>query len=261
MSVPLKRERFFRESKKDARVAVISANAAHFLWPGRDPIGRHVRGTGSDKSPLEVVGVVADVRANVEQDPTMMVYEPYNHASPIGVSIVVRTMGQPAAVIRSMRAALRGADPDMALAPVKTMDQIVEESVASRRFETALAAAFALTALALASLGVYGVISFAVARRTQEIGIRIAVGARSPQIAGMVLRQGIRPVVAGLAAGVGCALVAGKFIASQLYGVAPDDPLTIAAVALALLAAGAGACLIPARRAMRIHSMRALRFE
>jgi len=174
---------------------------------------------------------------------------------------VVRTMGQPAAVIRSMRAALRGADPDMALAPVKTMDQIVEESVASRRFETALAAAFALTALALASLGVYGVISFAVARRTQEIGIRIALGARGPQVAGMVLRQGIRPVVAGLAAGVGCALVAGKSIASQLYGVAPDDPLTIAAVALALLVAGAGACLIPARRAMRIHPMRALRFE
>jgi ABC-type antimicrobial peptide transport system permease subunit len=118
----------------------------------------------------------------------------------------------------------------MALAPVKTMDQIVDESVAARRFETALAAEFALAALALASLGVYGVISFAVARRTPEIGIRIALGARGPQVAGMVLRQLIRPMVGGLAAGVGCALLAGRFIASQLYGVAPDDPWTTAAV-------------------------------
>jgi predicted lysophospholipase L1 biosynthesis ABC-type transport system permease subunit len=235
----------------------------NFSGPSVDPriFRLHVRGTGSDKSPLEVVGVVADVRANVEQEPTMMVYEPYDHASPTGVSIVVQTMGQPAAVIRSMRAALRGADPEMALAPVRTMGQIVEESVASRRFETALAAAFALAALALASLGVYGVISFAVARRTPEIGIRIALGARGLQVAAMVLRQGIRPVVAGLAAGVGCALVAGRFMASQLYGVAPDDRLRIAAAALALLGAGAGACSIPAGRAMRIDPTGALRFE
>jgi putative ABC transport system permease protein len=261
MGTALKRGRFLRESEKDARVAVVSENAARLLWPGSDPIGRRVRGTGGNKSPLEVVGVVADVRANVEQDPQMMVYEPYNLVSPIGVSIVVRTVGDPAAVIRSMRAALREADPDMALASVKTMDQIVDESVAARRFETALAAAFALAALALASLGVYGVVSFAVARRTPEIGIRMALGARTAQVAGMVLRQGIRPVLAGLAAGIGCGLPAGRFIASQLYGVAPDDPLTITAVALVLLVAGAGACLIPARRAMRIDPMRALRFE
>lgn len=261
MGIPLKSGRFFRESEKDARVAVISENAARFLWPGRDPIGRRVRGSGREKSALEVVGVVADVRANVEQDPPMMVYETYNFGSPIGVSIVVRTMDAPAAVVRSMRAALKAADPDMALAPVKTMDQIVDESVASRRFETALAAAFALAALALASLGVYGVISFAVARRTPEIGIRMALGARGPQVGGMVLRQGITPVVAGLAAGVGCALLAGRFIASQLYGVSPQDPFTILAVAVVLLVAGAGACWVPARRAMRIDPMAALRFE
>jgi ABC-type antimicrobial peptide transport system permease subunit len=190
-----------------------------------------------------------------------MVYEPYNLVSPIGVSIVVRTVNEPSAVIRSMRAALRTADPDMALAPVKTMDQIVDESVASRRFETTLAAAFALAALALASLGVYGVISFAVARRTPEIGIRMALGARGLRVAGMVVRQGMTPVVVGLAVGLGGALLAGRLIASQLYGVAPDDPVTISAVALLLLTVGVGACWIPARRAMRIDPMRALRFE
>jgi predicted permease len=261
MGIPLKQGRFFRESEKNAHVAVLSENAAQFLWPGRDPVGRHVRGTGNDQSPLEVVGVVANVRANAEQDPTMMVYEPYNLVSPIGVSIVVRTLGEPAPVIRSMRAALRGADPDMALSPVKTMDQIVDESVASRRFETTLAASFALAALALASLGVYGVISFSVARRTPEIGIRIALGARAPLLAAMVLREGLTPVLIGLAAGLGCALLAGRFIASQLYGVAPNDAATICAACAVLLIVAAAACWIPARRAMRIDPTTALRFE
>jgi predicted permease len=261
MGIPLKQGRFIRESEKDAHVAVLSENAAQFLWPGRDPIGRRVKGTDNDPSPLEVVGVVANVRANIEQEPTMMVYEPYNLVSPIGVSIVVRTLGEPAPVISSMRAAIRAADPDMALSPVKTMDQIVDESVASRRFETALAASFALAALALASLGVYGVISFSVARRTPEIGIRIALGARAPQLAAMVLREGLTPVLIGLAAGLGCALLAGRFIASQLYGVAPNDPAIICAVCTILLIVAAGACWIPARRAMRIDPTTALRFE
>ncbi|HEY6344720.1 MAG TPA: FtsX-like permease family protein [Bryobacteraceae bacterium] len=261
MGIPLKQGRFIRESEKDAHVAVISENAAQFLWPGRDPIGRRVNEWGNDPSPLEVVGVVANVRANAEQDPTMMVYEPYNLVSPIGVSIVVRTLGEPNSVIRSMRAALRAADPDMALSPVKTMDQIVDESVTSRRFETTLAASFALAALALASLGVYGVISFSVARRTPEIGIRIALGARAPQLAALVLRQGMTPVLIGLAAGLGCALLAGRFIASQLYGVAPNDAATICAACAVLLIVAAAACGIPARRAMRIDPMTALRFE
>jgi ABC-type antimicrobial peptide transport system permease subunit len=124
-----------------------------------------------------------------------------------------------------------------------------------------LAVAFAVAALALASLGVYGVISFTVAKRTPEIGIRMALGARGPQVAGMVLRQGMMPVWLGLAAGIGGALPAGRFIASQLYSVAPDDPMVIVMVALVLLVVAIGACWIPARRAMRIDPMRALRFE
>jgi putative ABC transport system permease protein len=141
------------------------------------------------------------------------------------------------------------------------MEQIVDESVAARRFQMELAVAFAVAALALASLGVYGVISFAVARRTPEIGIRMALGARAPQVAGMVVRQGMMPVWLGLAAGIGGALAAGRFIASQLYSVAPDDPITISMVAVLLLAVAVGACWVPARRAMRIDPMVALRFE
>ena len=141
------------------------------------------------------------------------------------------------------------------------MEQIIDDSAGARRFETTLAVAFALAALALASLGVYGVISFTVARRTPEIGIRIALGAHAPQLAAMVLRQGMTPVLIGLAAGLACALLAGRFIASQLYGVAPNDPATICAACAVLLIVGVAACWIPARRAMRIDPMTALRFE
>ena len=123
------------------------------------------------------------------------------------------------------------------------------------------AVAFALSALALASLGIYGVISFTVARRTAEMGIRIALGARGAQLVGMVVRQGMIPVAAGLAAGVLCSLAVSRLIASQLYGVAPNDPLSIAVVVMLLLAVALGACWIPARRATRVDPLTALRFE
>jgi putative ABC transport system permease protein len=124
-----------------------------------------------------------------------------------------------------------------------------------------LAVSFALSALALASLGIYGVIAFTVARRTAEMGIRIALGARGTQLVAMVVRQGMTPVVAGLGAGVVCSLAVSRLIASQLYGVAPNDPLSIAGVVVLLLAVALGACWIPARRATRIDPLTALRFE
>jgi len=141
------------------------------------------------------------------------------------------------------------------------MEQIVDGSVAARRFQMYLAVAFALTALLLASLGVYGVISFNVARRTPEMGIRIALGARTMQLTAMILRQGLRPVVAGLAVGLVAALALGRFIATELYGVAPNDPWTMSAVAALLFAVAICACWIPARRASKIDPLRALRFE
>ena len=141
------------------------------------------------------------------------------------------------------------------------MEQILDQSVAARRFQAYLAAAFALAALLLASLGIYGVISFTVARRTPEMGIRIALGARRGQLMAMVLRQGMRPVLVGLAAGLAGALFLGRFLASELYGVAPDDPLTFLGVVIVLLVVAIGACWIPARRATRIDALLALRFE
>jgi putative ABC transport system permease protein len=141
------------------------------------------------------------------------------------------------------------------------MQQILDESVAARRFEMYLAVGFAFSALLLASLGIYGIVSFSVARRTREIGVRLALGARGPELIAMVFREGMRPAVIGLAAGLIAALLSGRLLASQLFGVTARDPLTISTVTVLLLAVAACACFVPARRATRIDPVRALRFE
>jgi putative ABC transport system permease protein len=174
---------------------------------------------------------------------------------------VLRTRADPVPVASGIRSVLSSADPEMAISPAKTMEQILEESMAARKFQMYLAVAFAMSAVALASLGIYGVISFAVARRTPEMGIRIALGASGAQLVAMVVRQGMIPVAAGLGAGLLCALFVCRLIASQLYGVAPNDPRSIAAATILLLAVALCACWIPARRATRVDPLTALRFE
>jgi predicted permease len=262
MGIPLKMGRFLDQSDKDRPRAVISERAAQYLWPNQNPLGKHVRGTGPQSPPLEVVGVVGEVRASsLEQNPPMIVYEHYWRMQPIGMSFVVRTQANAASVGGAIRSMFASADPEMAIAQPTTMEQIVEESVATRKFQTYLAVAFAISALLVASLGIYGLISFTVARRTPEIGIRMALGAHGRQLLGMVLLQGLRPVLAGLAVGVASALFVSRLIASQLFGVSPWDPLTICGVAALLLIVATSACLIPARRASRTDPLVALRFE
>jgi ABC-type antimicrobial peptide transport system permease subunit len=191
----------------------------------------------------------------------MIVYEHYWRMQPIGLSFVLRTHANLPAVEGALRSILSSTDPEMAIPQPTTMEQILEESVASRRFQMYLTVAFAISALLLASLGIYGVISFAVARRTPEIGIRIALGAPARQLMAMVLRQGMTPVLGGLAAGLAGAMLVSRLIASQLFGIAPWDPLTICGVATLLLAVGTMACWIPARRATKIDPLAALRSE
>jgi putative ABC transport system permease protein len=261
MGIPLKMGRFLDESDKNRPKAVISERVAHFLWPNQNPLGKHLRGVGPQTPSLEVVGIVGEVRTDLERNPPMIVYEHYWRMQPIGLSFVLRTQADLPAVAGAVRSILSSTDPEMAIPPPTTMEQILEESVASRKFQMYLTVAFAISALLLASLGIYGVISFAVARRTPEIGIRIALGAPGRQLMAMVLRQGMSPVVGGLAAGLACALLVSRLIASQLFGVAPWDPLTICGVATLLLAVGALACWIPARRAARIDPLVALRSE
>lgn len=262
LGIPLVQGRYLEASDRNQPRAVISDRTARYLWPGQNAIGKHVRGAGPSKPTLEVVGVVGEVRtAGLEKTPPMMVYEHYWRMQPVGMSFVLRTAGDPISAARDIRAILSKADPDMAIARPETMAEIVDQSVAARKFQMGLAVAFAVAALLVASLGIYGVISFTVARRTPEMGIRIALGAGRGQLMGMVLRQGMRPVVLGLAAGLCGALALGSYVAAQLYGVTPHDPWTMTAVAGLLLLVAAGACWIPARRATRIDPLGALRME
>jgi putative ABC transport system permease protein len=268
MGVPVMSGRALEERDRDRGVAVVSERVAHTLWPDQSPLGRHVMRCGSVPSAtvdqpaiLEVVGVVGDARADAEEEPPLTIYQPYWDTPMYGGTFVFRTKADPSTITGALHKVLRSLDSELPLAPALTMLRVLDERVAPRRFEMYLAVAFAAAALILASFGIYGVVSFTVARRTPEIGIRMALGADPRQLVAMVLRQGLLPVVGGLAAGLLCALGIGGFLASQLFGVSPRDPFTISAVTILLLIVAVGACLIPARRAIRIDPVRALRFE
>jgi putative ABC transport system permease protein len=261
MGISLRQGRYLEDADRDRPVAVISEQAARMLWGNANPLGRSVQGAGPSKPALAVVGVVGEVRSKLEDPPGIMVYEHFWRMQPIAMTFVLRTPENPAPVAAAVRTTLASADPEMAISPARTMQQIIEESTSARRFQTLLAAVFAGSALGLASLGIYGVISFSVARRTPEIGIRIALGATRRRLFAMVIKQGMIPVLAGLCLGLVGALWAGRLIANQLFGVGPHDPSAILGAVVLLVSVALFACWIPARRAMRIDPISALRFE
>jgi putative ABC transport system permease protein len=197
----------------------------------------------------------------------MMVYVPYWDGAYWQGSVwgnatyVMRTSQDPSTMANALRSAIRDLDAELPLANVLTMREILSESIGSRRFQTLLAGVFAGAALLLACLGIYGVISYSVARRTNEMGIRIALGAQASQVSSLILRQGIQPVFGGLLVGVGAALATGQLIRSFLFGTEARDPAVISAVVVMLLLVATVACWAPARRASRIDPMAALRDE
>jgi putative ABC transport system permease protein len=267
MGVALRQGRFPTSRDRSHKVAVVSESAAHNVWPGENPIGKLLR---NDPRPewVTVIGVVADVRTeSLEKQPTMMVYVPYWDGAYWQGSVwgnatyVMRTSQDPSTMTNTLRSTMRELDAELPLANVLTMREILSESVGSRRFQTLLAGVFAGTALLLACLGIYGVISYSVARRTNEMGIRIALGAQASQVSMLVLRQGIRPVFGGLLVGLAAALAAGQLISSFLFGTEARDPAAISAVVVMLLLVSVVACWAPARRAARIDPMAALRDE
>lgn len=267
MGIALRSGRFPAASDRSHKVALVSESAARNVWPGETAIGKRIRNDSSQPW-VEVIGVVADVRTeSLEKQPPMMVYVPYWDGAFWQGSVwgnatyVMRTRQDPSTMANALRAAMRELDPDLPLANVQTMRDVFSESVSSRRFQTLLAGVFAGAALLLACLGIYGVISYSVARRTSEMGIRIALGAQASQVSMLVLRQGIRPVLAGLAAGVAGALASGQLIKAFLFGTTASNPAAISAVVVTLLLVAAAACWAPARRASRIDPMTALRDE
>jgi putative ABC transport system permease protein len=206
------------------------------------------------------VGVYGDVRnAGPKDDGFPEINEPFWQSPWPDASVAVRTNGDPSAVRLSLAAAIRSMDADLPMADVRTMDQIVEESKAGDRFNTALFASFGIVALVLAALGIYGVMAFVVAQRTHEIGLRMALGAGRNRVLGQVLREGMITALIGTVAGTGGAYLVGRAMQGMWYGVGAFDPLAFSLVALTLLASALLACLVPARRAASVEPMAALR--
>jgi ABC-type antimicrobial peptide transport system permease subunit len=243
-------------------VVVVNEAAARALWPGEDPIGRPVSvGQGGFwEDTAYVVGVVGDVRyGTVDSLARPDVYLSY-YQSPRGrMMIYLRTSGDPLGLATTARRTIAELAPGVPVYDIRTLEARVSDALSSARFSAALLALFGLMALSLATMGTYGVISFAVAQRTREIGIRVALGATRGSVVRLVVGQGIGLAAAGAAFGLVAALAATRVLRSLLYDVAPTDPLTFAAIVGLLLLAVIAASWIPARRAAGVHPIEALR--
>ena len=266
MRIPLLRGRTFTSADvlSAPRVTVISTALARQYFPGQDPIGKHLVFAFPPENGVsrEIVGIVGDVRdAALSRDPGPMMYVPFNQAPFWGVVLVVRSRFDPAGLAATIRREVHNVDKDLPVTDIETMPEALSASVAQPRFQTLLLGLFAALALALAAVGVFGIISYSVACRTHEIGIRMAMGAERSDVMKMVVGQGLRLACIGVAIGVAGALAVTRFLATLLYGVKPRDPLTFIAVAVILTAVAMLASYVPARRATRVDPMVALRHE
>lgn len=265
MNIQLMRGRDFSESdiKGSVEVLVVSEAFVRRYFPEEDPLGRRIIFDGPDKTPREIVGVVADVRRNgldVGVEPE--VYTTYLQRPDRRLNIVMRSdLPDAGQLIPPARAAVRAFDSNQLIWRTQTLDQMVSTSVAPRRFNMLLLGIFAGVALILAAVGLYGVMSYSVSWRTHEIGIRMALGAQRADVLRMVVRQGMTMTVVGLAVGIIGALLISRVLSRLLYGVSPTDPLTFTGVSVVLLLVALLACLVPARRATRVDPIVALRTE
>jgi hypothetical protein len=261
LGIPLRRGRMIEAGDRSRNITVVSERLAAKLWPGQDPLGRWLT-TGSKVGRVQVVGVVADVHnVQLDRDPTLIVYVPIWKRVPWGADLVVRSSIAADALPREVRRTLMGIDPGLLAPKMRTMGQHVDETLARRRFQMQVAIGFGVAALLLAAVGIYGVVAYGIALRRRELGIRMALGARTGQVRLLVLYQGLRPVLWGLAAGVAASLAAGKLVRGLLFGVTASAGATLAAVAATLTLVAALACLAPAHAAARIDPARVLRDE
>ncbi|HVR10521.1 MAG TPA: ABC transporter permease, partial [Thermoanaerobaculia bacterium] len=270
MRIPLVGGRFFtaQDGDQGPGVAVINETMARTFWPGKSPIGQRLKGYGRDARWLTIVGIARDVKQQgldgktgtelyflLSQSPATSNYAPSN------LYVVLRSPRDPARLAAAARGEIQRLDPALPVAHVLPMERVIYQSMARPRFVTLLVLLFALVALALAAVGTYGVLAYSVEQRTQEIGVRMALGAEMGGILAMVLRQGLGLVASGLVLGLGLAVVLRRVLASLLFGVSPTDPLTLAAVAAVLSLVAAAACYLPARRAAAVAPAVALRHE
>jgi putative ABC transport system permease protein len=260
----LRAGRFFGETEP-VPVAIISESLAKRFWPGESMaavVGHFFRHGDSNGPPVAVAGIVSDTRPGaLDRELPPEVYRPQAQRAGGAMSLVVKTTQEPAALASAVRAEIRKMDPNLPIPAIRTMREIVSQTVAERRFQMALTVLFALAALCLGAIGTYGVVSYSVACRTRDIGLRIALGALRGDVMRWVFAIGFRPVLFGLAAGLLAAIMIGRALRGLLYGITPTDPISLGLVALVLLLTAALACYLPARRAARLDPMIALRHD
>ena len=262
MGIPLLRGREFNstDAAKSTSVLIINQKVAETFWPGQDPIGKHVQVMGP--SPSEVVGLVGNVRHNgLGEAPDFETYTPYKQSPWAYMVLAVRTNSDPRSMAEAVKSAVASLDPDLPVHDIRTMEQVAADALAPRRITLYLIGAFALLALVLSAVGIYGVMSYAVTQRTHEIGVRMALGAQPRDILQMVVRHGMQLAAIGVAFGIVGAFILTRYLKTLLFEIKSTDALTFAAVAALLAAIAFLATYLPARRATRVDPMIALRYE
>ena len=268
MGIPIIRGRDFddRDKHGSTPVVIVSETFARQIFPNEDPIGKRIRpgiSTIEDKPPLrEIVGVVGDVRnQNLSTESKQAYYVPQTQVPFNQLVAVVKTNGEPHSMISAVTKDVGAMDADVPLFGVKSMDEYLSSSVAAPRFNTTLLSIFAGVALVLTIVGLYGVMSYSVVQRTNEIGIRLALGAQSRDVLLMIIKQGSKLIIVGLVIGLAGAFAATRVIASLLFGVTTKDPFTFVAAAALLAIVALLACYVPAWRATKVDPLEALRYE
>ena len=261
LRIPLLRGRNFTEQEvaHSDKVVIVSKQLMDAVFPDEEPLGKRLV-TGLGDEPYQIIGVVGDLRhRSLERPAYAAMYMPSRQLN--WMNLVIRTTGDPLSIVAAVRKELQAIDPDQPVGAVKPMTEWVETSVAEPRYRTTLLGLFAALAMVLAATGIYGVMSYSVAQRTHEIGIRMALGARRADVLKLVVRQGMVLTVVGVALGVVGAFALTRVMASLLFGVTAKDPVTFAVVAALLIAVAFVACFVPARRATKVDPLVALRYE
>jgi putative ABC transport system permease protein len=265
MKIPLRHGRLFNEQEAtdERHVVVVNETFARENLPGEDPIGKRVTIYMKDQNaPTEIIGVVADSKyLALDGEPEAMAYWPHPELTYSSMTFVVRTRGEATNVAAAARNVIHTLDPQQPIGDITTMQRLLAKSIAGSRFNTVLLAVFALVALALAAIGTYGVMSYAVTQRTHEFGIRMALGAGANDVLRLVLRRGMTLAIIGVLFGLAGAFALTRLMTSLLFEVKPTDTITFAAVSLSLIAVALVACYIPARRATKVNPLVALRYE
>jgi putative ABC transport system permease protein len=264
MGIPLIAGRFFTaaDDAQQHPVVIVNQLLARRFWPHASAVGQHITVDLPERTVAEIAGIVGDVKSeSVQRDDWPTIYSPYAQASMASIVLAVRASGSPLALARAVQREVRSLDPNQPVADIRSMEQVVDNTVSGARFNMSLLTAFALIAFILAALGIYGVISYDVNERLNELGIRMALGAQPSDLLRMVLGQGARMAGLGIAAGLMLSVAFTRLMSNMLFGIYPTDAYTFAGISILLAVVALAASYLPSRRAMALNPVNALRHD